>query len=123
MPDTRGYTSIGCENFTSGVDDFDEWIELFESAVELATNKTGDTLKDQFKKWLPLKLDKTAANIYWRISSFLTDGVQVKLPKILLREGVQKIYNHFFYSLPFCLWTAFRARQQKCIIYMHIYII
>ena len=60
----RGYSSIGCENFKSGVDDFDEWVELFEYAVELATNLTDEALKTQYKKWLPLKLDKTALAVF-----------------------------------------------------------
>ena len=33
----KGTSEIGIDKFKSGVDDFDEWIEQFETAVKLAT--------------------------------------------------------------------------------------
>ena len=57
----KGTSNIGIEHFKSGVDDFDEWVVLFESAVNLATMAT--TLAEKhasYWEWLPLRLDKPA---------------------------------------------------------------
>ena len=47
--------------FDSIEDDFEEWVELFEKAVKLASNVRDDAgLHYLYKQWLPLKLDSVA---------------------------------------------------------------
>ena len=55
--------SIPVATFQSEVDNFDDWIELFEGAVELATNAPNDRKESLFKKWLPLKLDNRSCDL------------------------------------------------------------
>ena len=69
----RGFSDIGCDKFKSGVDDFDEWVELFEKAVKLATKQSGDELKTSKLDWLPLKLDRTARSILNQCKPPITD--------------------------------------------------
>ena len=52
---------VGC--FQSEIDNFDDWIKLFEDAVELATNAPNERKETLFKKWLPLKLDKRTRDL------------------------------------------------------------
>ena len=57
----KAASSINVKDFKSDVDDFEEWVELFEKAVKLATNVRDEpTLHYLFKEWLPLKLDNAA---------------------------------------------------------------
>ena len=54
-------SSIPVDSFRSGVDDLDEWFEIFENAVKLAMNPSSDDRKWQLcKSWLPIKLDSEA---------------------------------------------------------------
>ena len=53
----KATNNIPVEPFRPDIDDFDEWIALFESGVVLATNATGDRRAALFKEWLPIKLD------------------------------------------------------------------
>ena len=65
--DEDGTSDIGVEHFKSGVDDFEEYVELFEAAVNLATRATSDAEKQQaYWEWLPLRLDKPARAILTR---------------------------------------------------------
>ena len=60
----RTTSQIGIEFFKSGVDDFDDWVELFEKAVNLATRPPNDTERHNlYKEWLSLRLDKPARAI------------------------------------------------------------
>ena len=86
----RGHSSIGCENFKSGVDDFDEWIEVFERAVKLTTNASGDELRNLYKEWLYLKLDKEAYSILKQCDANLDwNALKAKL-KTLLTDPQEK---------------------------------
>ena len=61
----KGTSAIGIEHFKSGVDDFDEWIELFECAVNLATKApTAAEKQADYWEWLALRLDKPARAIF-----------------------------------------------------------
>ena len=54
-------SDIDVPTFNSLNDDFEEWVELFEKAVMLATNVRDDAgLHYLYKQWLPLKLDSAA---------------------------------------------------------------
>ena len=60
----RTSSSIGIEKYKSGVDDFEDWVELFEKAVNLATRPPNDTERHLlYKEWLSLRLDKPARAI------------------------------------------------------------
>ena len=69
----RGFSDIGCDKFKSGVDDFDEWVELFEKAVKLATKQSGNELKTSKLDWLPLELNRTARSILNQCKPPITD--------------------------------------------------
>ena len=57
----RATSNINVPTFNSLNDDFEEWVELFEKAVMLATNVREDaSLHFLYKEWLPLKLDNSA---------------------------------------------------------------
>ena len=57
-------SGIGIEMFSSGVDDFDEYVDLFETAVNLATVAATTAEKEKaYWQWLPLRLDKPARAI------------------------------------------------------------
>ena len=61
----RGASSINVPMFDSVEDDFEEWVELFEKAVSLATNvRDAATLNPLYKDWLMLKLDGSARAVY-----------------------------------------------------------
>ena len=61
----RTTNNIPVETFRPEMDDFDEWIGLFEGAVCLATNpQTGPRKHALFKEWLPIKLDDSTRMIY-----------------------------------------------------------
>ena len=60
----KGTSAIGIEHFKSGVDDFEEWVELFECAVNLATKApTAAEKQADYWEWLALRLDKPARAI------------------------------------------------------------
>ena len=57
-------SSIAVDNFKSGVDDFETWVDLFERAVYVATGtRDQNTLYALYIQWLPLKLDLAALNV------------------------------------------------------------
>ena len=61
----RAANSIPIERFKAGEDDFDEWVDLLEEAVKLATNPQTEERKHALLlDWLPLKLDDEARAIY-----------------------------------------------------------
>ena len=60
----RASSSVAISDFKYGVDDFEEWVELLEAAITLATNARGINHAALCKKWLPLKLDHTARAIF-----------------------------------------------------------
>ena len=60
----RPSATLDIKRFRHGTDDFDEWSDLLESAITLATNATGDNHAALCKKWLPLKLDSPSRAIY-----------------------------------------------------------
>ena len=50
--------TIPVDPFCSGVDDLDEWFEIFENAVKLAMNPSTDERKAELCiAWLPIKLN------------------------------------------------------------------
>ena len=57
-------TDIPVDPYSADLD-FDEWVETFETAVEVATNPADDARKHALcKKWLPIKLDNATRKIY-----------------------------------------------------------
>ena len=57
-------SEIGIAIFSSGVDDFEEYVDLFETAVNLATVAPTTAEKEKaYWQWLPLRLDKPARAI------------------------------------------------------------
>ena len=84
----RATSSIGCDKFDSEVDDFDDWVGLFERAVKLATN--GTDLPKLYKEWLPLKLDKTAYTAYNNCDLTKTwDELKTQLKELLVDPTAQ----------------------------------
>ena len=60
----RAATNIPVDPYTADLD-FDEWVETFEAAVEVATNPADVDRKHVLcKKWLPIKLDDRTRKIY-----------------------------------------------------------
>ena len=61
----KASSSIPVETFRPEVDDFDEWIVMFENAVVLACNPLNDARKKElWRMWLPYKLDDSTRMIY-----------------------------------------------------------
>ena len=64
QPQVRGTSSIGVQGYRSG-QDFEEYVELFEKGVKLATNASTTQEADRLcLEWLPLKLDAAALAVY-----------------------------------------------------------
>ena len=64
QPQIRGTSSIGVQNYKTG-QDFEEYVELFENGVKLATNAQTQAEQDVLNlQWLPLKLDAAALAVY-----------------------------------------------------------
>ena len=64
MATERATHSIPITDFQSDVDSFDNWIKRFEDAVVLSTNAPDDRKETLYKRWLPLKLDTKARELY-----------------------------------------------------------
>ena len=60
----RTSATVDIERFKYGVDDFEEWVELLETAITLATGASDARHETLCKKWLPLKLDAASRAIY-----------------------------------------------------------
>ena len=85
----RAASSIPIEIFDSAKDDFDDWIERFESAVALATNaQSADRKNILYLTWLPLKLDPAARGVLRQIpaTTVYATANGVKGVKELLKE-------------------------------------
>ena len=81
----RPSASLHIETFRHGTDEFDEWSDLLESAVSLATNATGDNHATLCKKWLPLKLDSPSRAIYKQANKEATwADLKIELTKLLI---------------------------------------
>ena len=88
----RPVYQLAVSNFKSEVDDFDTWIELFESAIKLAYNAVDDaTLHTHCKNWLSLKLDDEARTIYGNVTEATWAGTKKELKKLLVNP--QDKYN------------------------------
>ena len=88
----KAANSIPVDTFKFNVDDFDEWIDMFENAVILATNVTEEERKkDCFKRWLPLKLDAQARSIYGNCKKTAWDDLKSEFKQLLVDP--QERYN------------------------------
>ena len=68
MAREKAASSISVKDFDSNTDDFDEWIELFEDSVVLATNpQTTARRHELYLKWLKQKLDAPARAVLKQI--------------------------------------------------------
>jgi len=76
--------NISIDTFKTGVDDFEEWIEMFESAVVLGTNALGDRKEHFYKAWLPHKLDRAARAIYKEAQSSTYPELKAELQALLV---------------------------------------
>ena len=66
-------SSIPVDTFRTGLEDLDEWFEIFENAVNLAMNPSTDERKSELcKAWLPIKLDAEARAVFKQIPTTLT---------------------------------------------------
>ena len=87
----RAASSLPIENYKSNVDDFDAWIERFESAVALATNPATEARKEELcLKWLPLKLDDEALAILKQVPAQATYRETITSLKKLLIDPVEQ---------------------------------
>ena len=83
---------IPINNFNSEEDDFSEWIILFESAVELATDVTDEAQKLKlFEMWLPLKLDNRCRSLLKNCTYGNWKELKIELGKLLVDP--QEQYN------------------------------
>ena len=77
--------SLAVDNFKSHQDDFETWIELFESAIDLAYPAVdAATLNGHCIKWLPLKLDSEARTIYKNVTEAEWKKKKEKLSELLV---------------------------------------
>ena len=75
MPvEQRPAHSLAIKDFDSHKDEFECWINRFESSVALAHNATeAESLKALYSRWLPLKLDDDALSVYSNVTPTVTD--------------------------------------------------
>ena len=86
----RGASSIPCNDFQSGKDDFESWIEKFQSAVNVATNAATDARKHAlYLLWLPLKLDEEARAVLKQVPENTNYTNTITLMKDLLIDEVE----------------------------------
>ena len=114
--------SIPVTEFASDRDSFDDWITLFEDAVVLATNAPVDRRADLFKKWLPLKLDTRARDLYKNCDTTAAwDAIKTQLKGLLVDP--QEKYNwqiHRNWTMQTCqgskdqLYGIFKLRLKDC---------
>ena len=84
-PQLKASATIDIERYKHGSDDFDEWVAMFESAITLATNATGDDHSRLCKSWLPLKLDSASRAIYKQANTEAAwDDLKDELSKLLV---------------------------------------
>ena len=81
----RAANNIPVEKFRPDLDDFDEWIGMFEKAVVLATNPADDDRKHElFKNWLPIKLDDATRMVHSGCSSAFSANLKKELKGLLV---------------------------------------
>ena len=86
----RGASSIPCNDFQSGKEDFASWIEKFQSAVNVATNASTDARKHAlYLLWLPLKLDEEARAVLKQVPQGTNYTDTITLMKDLLIDEVE----------------------------------
>ena len=88
----RAAHTIAIDKFVSGTDDFEEWVSLFEDAVDLGTNAQGvERKKVLYLKWLPFKLDKEALAVYRQKTK--VEWLDIKEEMIQLLIDPQEVYK------------------------------
>ena len=116
----RAANSIPVEQFETGKD-FDEWIEMFESAVTVATKVTELARKvELFKIWLPLKLDEQARMAYKGCTSTRWEDLKKELSEMLVdpsekcawRSGKKRIIWDGKQPLPLYAMSIKKAVQR-----------
>ena len=80
----RGASSIPCDDFQSGKDDFEAWIERFQAAVDVATNAPAGRKNALYLQWLPLKLDDEARAVLKQVPTGTDYTNTINLMKDLL---------------------------------------
>ena len=81
----RATSDINVPSFDSLSDDFEEWVELFEKAVMLATNvRDDDSLHFLYKEWLPLKLDSSARAMFKQVAGRAWPELKAQLILLLV---------------------------------------
>ena len=88
----RAAHSIPITEFISGKDDFDEWVDLFQDAVKLATNAQNEARKHAlYLEWLPLKLDDEARAVYRQCEGATWDDRKASMKDLMIDP--QEIYK------------------------------
>ena len=89
----RATNNIPVEEFRPDFHDFKEWIERFETAVDLATNASTDARKHAlYKSWLPLRLDDATRMVYSSCDKTAGwDAIKTELRGLLITE--EEKYN------------------------------
>ena len=110
----RCSATIDIEKFKHGTDDFSEWVEDLESVISLATNATGDNLKDLCKRWLPLKLDRAAKAIYKQVDGTLPwDGLKTALTKLMIDTNTKYAWQAMQYTIKWDGKESFYALASR----------
>ena len=79
-------------NFQTDQDDFKDWVGLFEAAIELAyPSANAEARKGYCLRWLPLKLDTRARNIYQNVTEVDWEDKKIELAKLLVNP--EERYN------------------------------
>ena len=124
-PDDEPTSSIPINTFNPNINDFQEWISLFEDAVVLATNvKKEARKKELFKTWLPLVLDDQTCIIFRRCEKKDWDELKKELAKLLVdpqeryewRSGRLKVtwdHNESFHVLAARVRRAINKYEEE----------
>ena len=81
----KASATIDIEKYRHGIDDFEEWVDMLETAITLATNARDAHCDSLCLKWLPLKLDAASRAIYKQVDRALTwTQMKVELKKLLI---------------------------------------
>ena len=81
----KASATIDIEKYRHGIDDFEEWVDMLETAITLATNARDAHRDSLCLKWLPLKLDAASRAIYKQVDRALNwTEMKAELKKLLI---------------------------------------
>ena len=106
----RVINSLPIEEFQSGTDDFESWIELFDTAIAITYKGATDQDKEiAARQWLPLKLDDQARLTLSNVTGEDWATLKNNLQKALIDPQDEERWNS---RTPFITWDGVESFQS-----------